>query len=133
MCTSRLARLKAARVRCLWRREGSAPRRSSELHPERELWPTLGFWAKAGCVWPGWVRVFLVRARLGWDLEQISWSMALYGRPSAGPSASALDGSAREFVMDVEWREEKWDRGIAAVRARGARPAGIVAQSMVGC
>ena len=98
----------------------------------------LGFGRRqAGCgVWSGWVRVCLVRVCLDWDLEQISWSVALYRRPSMGLSASALDGNARHMVMEVAWHEEKWDRGVdqgtAAVRTRGARSTGIVAQPMVG-
>ena len=58
--------------------------------------------------------------------------VALYGRPRppGGPSASALDGSAREMAMEVACREAK-ERGIGAMRGREARLAGLVLAGLV--
>ena len=90
--------------------------RDSEVHPEGELWPWFG------CrVAEGWVR-----ARLGFgNLEGKTGPVALYGWPPGGPSASALDGIAREMAMEVACREAK-ERGIGATRGREARLAGLV-------
>ena len=69
----------------------------------------------------GWVPLGEgARARLGsGDLDREPGSVALYRRPLpfGGPSASALDGVARDKAMAVACREAK-ERGTGAARRR---------------
>ena len=81
-------------------------------------------WLAVGLVWLG----ERARARLGpGDLDHEPGSVALYARPLpfGGPSASALDGVARDMAMAVACREAK-ERGIGgAARGFKARLVGV--------
>ena len=111
-CSALTLRITAARVRFRWRFVRFVG--GAELLPGGKLRPSLEPRSKSGGV-----RLETVRG-----LEEIRTVVRQYGRVGleavlVGPSASAVEVSARRMAMEVAWREEKSAEGAEREVARG--------------